>query len=120
MKLRYVALVVLLLCAASVFAQSAPHDVVLTWTESDTASGITYNVYRGTSTGSCTTLPAMTKINTATVTVMTYTDTSVVLGGSYCYAVTAVYNGLESAMSVGAGATINKAAPPTINITIIQ
>ncbi len=120
MKLRFMLLITLLLCAASVVAQATPHDVVLTWTESDTASGITYNVYRGTSTGSCTTLPAMTKINTSTVSVLTYTDTSVVLGGSYCYAVTAVYNGLESGMSVGAGASITKAAPPTINITIIQ
>jgi hypothetical protein len=68
------------------------HSVVLTWTAS-TSSGVTsYNVYRGTTSGSYTLLASAGSQTT-------YTDNAVVSGTTYYYVVTALVGTTESAYS---------------------
>ena len=63
------------------------HSVVLTWNAS-TSSVAGYNVYRGTVSGG-----PYTKINSALVTALTYTDSTVQNGTTYYYVTTAVDSG---------------------------
>jgi hypothetical protein len=56
-----------------------------------------YNVRRGTAPGN----EGSTPLNATPIVGTTYTDTTVYPGVSYSYEVTAVYNGVESAESVG-------------------
>lgn len=77
------------------------HSVVLTWDASPTG-GVTYNVYRGTTSGGETTTP----INTAAITTLTFTDTNVTPGTTYYYTVEAVDSGGSSAPSNEATAAI--------------
>ena len=76
------------------FAIADPADsVLLTWTASQTATVTGYNIYRA-SGGS------FSKINSAPVQALAYTDSTVVSGQTYDYAVTAVdATGDESAYS---------------------
>ena len=70
------------------------HSVVLTWTAS-TTSGVTYNLYRGSTAGVCTGTP--TPYATG-ITAATYTDTvGLTDGQTIFYNVSAVKNGGESA-----------------------
>jgi fibronectin type 3 domain-containing protein len=78
------------------------HQVVLTWTASTTPS-VTYNVYRGIATGVCSGTPTPYATN---ISPTTYTDTSVTLGTTYFYAVSAVGSGGESACSSEAQAAV--------------
>jgi fibronectin type 3 domain-containing protein len=95
MKKAILGLILSLVAASLVFA--AP-SVTITWTAS-TGTGITgYNVYR--ITGVCPSvisLSAFTKLTATPQTALTYTDTTVVDGGSYCYTVTALTSTQESA-----------------------
>ncbi|HYL62883.1 MAG TPA: choice-of-anchor D domain-containing protein [Candidatus Methylomirabilis sp.] len=77
------------------------HSVVLTWNAStSTVSG--YNVYRSTVSGG-----PYTKINSALLTVLTYTDSTVQSGTTYYYVATAVdSSGNESVNSNEVSATI--------------
>ncbi len=77
------------------------HSVVLTWDASPT-SGVTYNVFRGSSPGGEGTTP----INTSPVNLLTFTDTNVTPGGSYYYTVEAVNSAGSSAPSNEAPASI--------------
>jgi len=77
------------------------HSVVLSWGASST-SGVTYNVFRGTSSGGEGTTP----INSSPVTQLTYTDTNVTPGSDYYYTVEAVDSGGSSAPSNEAVADI--------------
>jgi archaellum component FlaF (FlaF/FlaG flagellin family) len=70
------------------------HSVVLTWGASPT-NGVTYNVFRGTSSGGEGTTP----INPSPITSLTYTDTNVTPGTNYYYTVEAVNSGGSSAPS---------------------
>jgi hypothetical protein len=64
---------------------ATPHTVALSWTAStSTVSG--YNVYRGTTSNG----PYSTKLNSALVTVVDYTDSTVAAGTTYYYVVTSV------------------------------
>jgi len=63
------------------------HTVTLSWNASTSSDVAGYDVYRSVSSGSCN---SYTRINTSLETSTQYTDTSVVSGASYCYAVTAV------------------------------
>jgi hypothetical protein len=63
------------------------HSVVLTWNAS-TSAVAGYNVYRGTVSGG-----PYTKINSALVTALTYTDSTVQNGTTYYYVTTAVDSG---------------------------
>ena len=110
-------LLAVLMMATASFAQAA-HSVQITWTESDTTSGITYKTYRGSA--ACSASPTMTVL-TSGITTLTSTDSTVTLGNSYCYYITATAPGLlESAPSNSVTANVNKAAPPVITITIAQ
>src|SRR5262252_3891472 len=69
------------------------HSVSLTWTAS-TTPGVTYNIYRSTTSGS---FPPTPLASTGTTT--NYTDNSVVSGQTYYYVVTAVSGSTQSANS---------------------
>jgi hypothetical protein len=82
------------LAGAATLAQAA-HQVVLTWVAS-TSTVTGYNVYR--LAGVCpasVSMPAFTKLTTTPVTTLTYTDTAVTAGSTYCYAITSVATGGE-------------------------
>jgi len=65
-----------------------PH-VCLTWTAS-TTTGVTYNVYRSTTTG---TQNFATPLNTSPITAVFFYDTTVAIGTTYFYKVVAVGTG---------------------------
>lgn len=71
--------------------------VKITWTASIGAASnpsLTYNVYRAA------TCPGhFTRVNTVPVTGTSYVDTNAATGAAYCYQVTAVLSGVESAPS---------------------
>jgi hypothetical protein len=77
------------------------HSVAITWAaSSSTVSG--YNVYRSTTSGG-----TYTKLNSAPVTTLTYTDSTVSSGITYFYVVTDVASdGTESAFSNQATAAV--------------
>jgi len=81
--------------------QQVPHTVSLSWTAStSTVSG--YNVYRSTTSGS-----GYSKISSALVASVNYTDSTVANGTTYYYVTTAVDdNGDESSYSNEASAVI--------------
>lgn len=92
--------------ASAAQAASNTHSVVLAWNTSPDAAAnpaITYNAYRVT--GACSSTATFTKINAAPISALTFTDASVA-PGAYCYYVTAVLNGIESAPSNQAAAAI--------------
>ena len=97
MMKRFLLAACLVLAAACLSsAQTTTHNVTLTWTDTlNPATGTTYSVYRAT--GLCSGTPTFSKIATA-LTAKTYSDTTVT-PGPYCFAVTASFNGVESAMS---------------------
>jgi hypothetical protein len=77
------------------------HSVVLSWGASPT-NGVTYNVFRGTSSGGESTTP----INPSAITSLSYTDTNVTPGATYYYYVEAVDSGGSSAPSNEAVAAV--------------
>lgn len=94
---------------APVWSQAAFTEIELRWTASTTA-GVSYNVYRSTTSGS-----SYSKVNTSPVNALLFDDTGAVPGQKYFYAVTAVDStGNESALSNEVNATLPLApAPPT-------
>lgn len=71
------------------------HSIAISWTPSPPPiSG--YNIRRGTASGNEGSIP----INVNLVTTSSYTDNTVVAGHIYSYAVSAVYNGVESLNSI--------------------
>lgn len=106
-------LLLLFLLVPLLFANTpGKHSVVLTWSE--TTTGVTFNVYRGTTTGVCSGTP--TPYATG-ITALTFTDTTVVEGTTYVYAVSAVKGG-ESACSNEAQATVPTSPTPPTNLQI--
>ena len=92
---------------AALTAQVTQHGVLLTATASVTP-GVTYNVYRGTTTGG-----PYTQIKTG-LTAPTYEDTTGTAGTKYYYVMTAVLGAAESVYSNEANATfLVVPAPPT-------
>lgn len=87
--------------AAFVFAQGGK-IVDLSWTDNANPAGTSYNIKRAT--GLCTGSPNFSTIATG-VTSKAYTDTGVGIG-TYCYAVTASFNNIESTNSPTASATV--------------
>jgi len=78
--------------------------VQITWQASSSAAGnpmLTYNVYRASSCAG-----QFVKLNASGLSATSYVDTTVALGATYCYQVTAVLNGIESAPSNQAVAEI--------------
>ena len=82
------------LSATPVLSQRA---VRITWQASSDAAAnpsLAYNVYRASSCAG-----QFSKLNAAGVSITTYLDTTVGAGAAYCYQVTAMLNGRESAPS---------------------
>jgi hypothetical protein len=77
------------------------HAAKLSWTPS-TTSGVTYNVYRATTTP----VPLTTPYATTSGTTFTDTNANVTPGVTYYYAVTAVLSGVQSTAATVPGATI--------------
>lgn len=106
--------VLFLLCAGPVLAQQQPWDdkVSLSW-DAGASPNVTYNVYRRQ--GACSTAGQFTKINTTPVTPLTFLDTNVSAGTTYCYVVTSVdVGGIESVPSNSLTVSLPaRPAPPT-------
>ena len=79
------------------------HDVILSWTASETSGTVGYNVYRGTTSGG----ESSTPLNASPINGASYVDESVAPGATYYYVVTAVgSNGTQSAASGETEATV--------------
>ena len=87
--------------AAVSLTGTGAHSVVLTWNASPTG-GVTYNVFRGTTTGAEGTTP----INTSSIASLNYTDANVTPGTTYYYTVEAVNSAGSSAPSNEAPAAV--------------
>jgi fibronectin type 3 domain-containing protein len=85
-----------------VFSQTQ-HNITLTWTASTTA-GVNYNIYRGTASGG-----PYTKLNTTSISGLTYVDTTGIPGTKYYYVETAVCVSCASGIS-GESAYSNEAS----------
>lgn len=99
----------LLFLAFAAIPASAQHPVNLTWTASSDAAenpSLEYNIYRASTCGG-----TYTKLNTTPLAATAYLDAAV-LPGSYCYQVTSVLNGVESAPSNQAAVLIPGASLP--------
>jgi len=95
-------------------AQAQSPQVVLGWDTTPTATG--YNVYRSATSGG-----PYTKLNATPVTVLTYTDTTVVRGSTYFYTVRAVNATGESPNSNQITHTVPQAVPPApTNLRVIS
>lgn len=98
-------------------ATAQGHSVTLAWTAS-VSTGVTgYNVYRTGGTCAAATVASMTKLTSAAITTLTYTDTTASTAGNmYCFAVTAVSangeSGVLSGGSIQVVIPLNVAAPP--------
>lgn len=114
-KMPFVLLFVLLVFSAILAKAQTTHSATLTWTDTlNPATGTTYNIYRAT--GLCSGTPTFSKLASA-VAAKTYAD-STVTPGNYCYEVTATVNGVESAPSNTALATVPAFAPTSLTITV--
>jgi hypothetical protein len=114
-----------ILSVGSLFA--ATPSVTLSWTPSTNATTTTpgtANVYRltGTCPASVTTVTSFTQLATSQPDGGPYTDSSVALGSTYCYVVTAVIGGVESVPSNTFQAVMSaQPAPPTgLKGTVVQ
>jgi hypothetical protein len=76
------------------------HTVTLNWTASTTPN-VTYNVYRGTTSGG-----PYTKLTSSPVSAVAYTDSTIFAGQTYYYVTTAIAAGAESAYSNEASAAV--------------
>ncbi len=102
--MKRIAAVLALAFAFGASSARSQYTVRLTWTASSDAAAnpsLTYNVYRAA------TCPGhFVQINGAPVTGTLYVDTSAGSGAAYCYQVTAVLSGVESAPSNQAVAAV--------------
>jgi hypothetical protein len=107
----------LLLMSLAVSAFAA-HSITIAWTDTLNPSGVTYNVYRlvGTcpTTAPTTTPPTGFTLLQSANTGTTFMDSAVLTGTTYCYIVTAVVAGSESAPSNDAQGTEPTSFPPTM------
>jgi len=107
-------LLLFLLLALPLLAQSATHTVTLTWTDTSNPAATTYSVYRAT--GLCSGTPTFSKLATG-VAVKTYVD-STISPGNYCYQVTATFAGIESAPSPTALAPVPSWPPQQLQVAV--
>lgn len=93
------------------------HSAVLTWgAASDATVGSTYNVYRAAAVCPASGIAGVTFIKEGNTSALTFTDSTVVVGSSYCYYVTQMVGTAESAPSNTAGGTVR---PSTVTIQIV-
>ena len=84
---------------ANLTATAGNASVALTWTASTGSAPITYNVYRGTTTGGEGSTPLASNLTS-----VTYTDTSAINGSAYYYTVSATNSAATSGQSSQASA----------------
>ena len=114
MKRAFCLLFLIVVIACPMFSQALTHAATLTWTDPNNPTGTSYNIHRAP--GLCSGSPVFATLATA-VTGLTYTD-GTVTPGNYCYAVTAVAGGVESAMSNAAQAPVPSFAPVALGVTV--
>ena len=105
-----------LLVVSTGLAQTGTHNVTLNWTPS-TDTGGTVNVYRALA--ACSTNPTFTQLKTGVAAAGPFIDTGVAVG-NFCYRVTAVVGGAESAPSNTASATVLPQSPTNLVVTATQ
>lgn len=96
---------------------AAQHTATVTFTDSpDKAANptLSYQVYRAVA--ACSTNPTFTKIG-STILVSPFVDSTVTVGNTYCYRVTAVLNNVESPPSNSAQGIVGIAPPTVVNCT---
>ena len=102
---------------SSVLLANAPvaHNASLAWTDALNPTGTTYNVYR--EPVACSAAPGGTNVQIATgLTTLTYVDSAIQSGASYCYRVTA-FNGFESGFSNAVTVSFPAAPVAPTNLT---
>ena len=114
MKVLVTAVLLTLMLAVGALAQAVTHNAKLIWVDTQNPTGTTYSIYRAT--GLCSGTPVFSKLATG-VAVLTYTDTTVT-PGNYCYQVTAVAGGVESAPSNSVLAPVPSFPPQTLSVVV--
>lgn len=107
--MKRIAIAVVLGIALNATPAICQRTVQITWQASSSAAGnptLTYNVYRAPNCAG-----QFLKLNALGLSVTSYVDAAVAPGATYCYRVTAVLNGVESAPSNPAVAVI----PPPVD-----
>ena len=117
--MRKLFLVLMLWTGFPVFAQ-VTHAIQLVATDPNNPAGTQYNFYR--QVGACptttpTSVAGFTKLNSAPVSGLTFSDNTVVVGTTYCYVATAVSTSIESGPSPDAGATVLPFSPVSLTVT---
>jgi len=106
----------ILLTTLTLQAQS-PHSVTLTWDDAiNPPDLVTYTIYR--SQGLCSGNITFAKIATGIVP-HTFVDTTVITG-NYCFTVTAVVSGIESAQTTPLGAIVPASSVTNFLIPRVQ
>ena len=103
----------LLLLAVSMGAQSG-HQVTLTWQDNLNPAGTVYNVYRAS--GVCSASNKFYGV-AGYVSTKSFVDTTVV-PDTYCYEVTAIYQGTQSGPSNTAQAAVTAFSPTSLTVTV--
>jgi hypothetical protein len=108
MKIKFALLFTFLFLLVVLARAQTAHQAVLTWTASSDAAAnptLGYNVYRLSASCPKQGTSGFTKLNSAPVMALTYTDTPLPVG-NVCYCVLATLNGVESKPSNKAGGTV--------------
>ena len=114
-------LLLILLLGGFALAQTPKHSATLNWSASPDAgtfAGLSYNVYRAD--GACPSSGALTSpVKIGNTAALTYADTAVTAGATYCYTVRAVTTaGVESADSAYSGGTVPLAPASGLTVTV--
>lgn len=99
-------------------SRAQAHQAVLTWTAAtDATTGTSYNVYRASGGCPISGLGSLSfaKVNAATLTALTYTDSGLAVG-VYCYYITQTQNASESIPSNTVG---GPAKPNSVTVQIV-
>lgn len=112
MKKAFASIIVSMLFAASLFAQS--HSVGLTCTAATGTAPSGFNFFRATTSGGEGTTP----INATAETTCTFTDTAVSAGTKYFYTATEIVGGVSSSQSAEASATVPVFPPTNAKLTV--
>ena len=96
------------------------HSAVLSWAApSDATSTSTYNIYSTPNACPSSGLGTLTWTKIASgLAALTYTDTTVTVGNSYCYYATQVQGGIESAPGATAGGSLRPGSVTSIQIVL--
>jgi len=112
----------IILFIISAFALAAQtRSVALAWVDTQNpATGTSYNVYKapGVCPASGTPTWGTAPLNATPLTTKTYTDTPIAIGTSACYAVTALFAGVESAKSIPVSVQVGPFQPTGLSAVV--